>query len=137
MVLGRRRFPRLSEDVRITYRMIDQDQFQNDPVSSFAVNISGGGLCFETTEPLPRYAFLALEITASEFNSPVLALVRVIWCKAKGNIYRVGAEYWWVGWRNNDVQASLANYVATRITESEAILALSSVPSDEESESTL
>ena len=33
----RRRFPRLHKDFHITYRMVDQEKFENDPIKSLGV----------------------------------------------------------------------------------------------------
>jgi len=34
----RRRFPRLCKDFQITYRMVDQEKFDYDPIKSLALN---------------------------------------------------------------------------------------------------
>lgn len=111
-MLRRRKYPRLSQEFHVAYRLIDKTQFANDPISSLALNISGGGLCFETTEPLQKDALVALSIHSEEFRVPILALVKVAWCKARGDRYNIGAEFWWVGWRDQEAQNAIANYVA-------------------------
>ena len=112
----RRRFPRLRKDFQITYRMVDQDKLDHDPVKSLAVNISGGGVCFEATDNLQKGALVALDIRSDDFNAPVLALAKVVWCKPHGARYEVGAEFWWVGWGDDQAQATIANYVAAQTT---------------------
>jgi hypothetical protein len=107
-----RKYPRLSKDFHVTYRPIDKEQFANDPISSLALNISGGGVCFETTEPLQKDTLVALSIHSEDFRMPILALVKVAWCKARGERYNIGAEFWWVGWRDQEAQNAIANYVA-------------------------
>lgn len=107
-----RKFPRLSKDFHVTYRLINKEKFANDPISSLALNISGGGLCFESAEPLQRDALVALSIHSEDFRVPILALVKIAWCKAKGKSYNVGAEFWWVGWHDHEAQNAIANYVA-------------------------
>ena len=80
----RRRFPRLSKDFQITYRMVDQEKFDHDPIKSLALNISGGGVCFEATDNLQKGTLVALDIRSDDFNAPILALAKVVWCKPMG-----------------------------------------------------
>jgi len=121
----RRRFPRLSKKFKIAYKMVDQEKFDNDPVSSLALNISGGGVSFEASENLQPGALVALDIHSHDFDAPILALAKVVWCKPRGSRYQVGAEFWWVGWGDNKAQATIANYVAAQT-------ALTGVPNLEE-----
>lgn len=109
-----RRFPRLRKDFQVSYRMVDQEQFEKDPVCTLALNISGGGVCFEATEDLPAGALVALEIRSEDFGAPILALAKVVWCKPRGEAYKVGVEFWWIGWGDNQAQTTIANYVASQ-----------------------
>ena len=115
-MVWRRRFPRLSKDFQVTYRMVDQEKFDNDPIKSLAVNISGGGLCLEAADNLQKGALVALDIRSDDFNSPILALAKVVWCKPGGARYHVGAEFWWIGWGDDQAQTTIANYVTTQTT---------------------
>ena len=112
----RRRFPRLHKDFHITYRMVDQEKFDRDPIKSLALNISGGGVCFEATDNLQQGVLVALDIRSDDFSAPILALARIVWCKPCGAIYQVGAEFWWVGWGDDQAQTTIANYVAAQTT---------------------
>jgi hypothetical protein len=112
----KRRFPRLSRKFQISYKLVDQEKFDKDPVSSLALNISGGGVCFEATENLQAGALVALDIHSHDFDAPILALAKVVWCKPRGSRYQVGAEFWWVGWGDNQAQTNIANYVAAQTT---------------------
>jgi len=112
----RRRFPRLRKDFQITYRMVDQEKFDHDPIKSLALNISGGGVCFETTDNLQKGVLVALDIRSGDFNAPILALAKVVWCKPQGASYQVGAEFWWVGWGDDQAQTTIANYVTAQTT---------------------
>ena len=112
----RRRFPRLRKDFQITYRMVDQEKFDHDPIKSLALNISGGGVCFEATDNLQKGTLVALDIRSDDFNAPILALAKVVWCKPCGARYQVGAEFWWVGWGDDQAQTTIANYVAAQTT---------------------
>jgi Tfp pilus assembly protein PilZ len=80
------------------------------------LNISGGGVCFEATENLQKGDLVALEIRSDDFNAPILALTKVVWCKPKGEVHKVGAEFWWIGWGDNQAQRTIANYVAAQTT---------------------
>ena len=112
----RRRFPRLHKDFHITYRTVDQEKLDHDPIKGLAINISGGGVCFETTDNLQKGALVALDIRSDDFNAPILALAKVVWCKPHGAGYQVGAEFWWVGWGDDQAQTTIANYVAAQTT---------------------
>jgi len=112
----RRRFPRLRKDFQITYRMVDQEKFDHDPIKSLALNISGGGVCFEATENLQQGVLVALDIRSDDFNAPILALAKIVWCKPHGAGYQVGAEFWWVGWGDDQAQTTIANYVTAQTT---------------------
>jgi c-di-GMP-binding flagellar brake protein YcgR len=112
----RRRFPRLRKGFQITYRTVDQEKFEHDPVKSLAVNISGGGVCFEAAENLQKGILVALDIRSDDFNAPILALAKVVWCKPYGTKYQVGAEFWWVGWGDDQAQTTIASYVAAQTT---------------------
>ena len=112
----KRRFPRLRKGFQITYRTVDQEKFDHNPIKSLAVNISGGGVCFEATETLQKGILVALDIRSDDFNAPILALAKVVWCKPYGTRYQVGAEFWWVGWGDEQAQTTIASYVASQTT---------------------
>lgn len=110
----RRKFPRVSKEYSVSYSMVDQEQFDRNPVSSLAVNISGGGLCFTTEEPLDKGSMVALDIDADDLHSSILALAKVKWCKPlSGTTYEIGAEFWWIGWRDNEAQHTVADFINT------------------------
>jgi hypothetical protein len=115
-VFKRRNYPRIDKNYRIAYRLIDAEQFENIPVSSYAVNISGGGLCFTATEPFAKGAMIALDIAAADAHPSVLALAQVKWCKDRGDHFDIGAEFWWIGWRDNQVQHSMADFLSKQTT---------------------
>ena len=112
----RRRFPRLHKDFQITYRMVDQERFDQDPIKGLVLNISGGGVCFEAIDNLQKGTLVALDIRSDDFNAPILALAKVVWCKPHGAGYQVGAEFWWVGWGDDQAQTTIANYVTAQTT---------------------
>jgi hypothetical protein len=112
-VFKRRQFPRVSKEYRISYSHIDQEQFDHSPVNSLAVNISGGGICFNASEPLAKGSMVALDIQADDLRSSILALAKIKWCKAQRDQYEVGAEFWWIGWRDSEAQNAVADFITT------------------------
>ncbi len=120
--MKRRRFPRLKEGWALDYRVLDSTQFERDPVSTLAVNISGGGICLEAAEEVAPGAMLAIDLHSPAFDSPILALARVVWCKKKlfSDKYEIGAEFWWVGWRDSDAQGKVASYIQEKVPEADA-----------------
>jgi hypothetical protein len=112
----RRKYPRIDKEYSIAYRLIDAEQFERQSVSSCAVNISGGGACFTASEALAKGSMVALDINADDLQSSILALAQVKWCKNRGDHYDVGAEFWWIGWRDSHVQHSMADFLAIQTT---------------------
>lgn len=117
----KRRFPRLRKGFQITYRTVDQEKFDYNPIKSLALNISGGGVCFEATDNLQKGILVALDIRSDDFNAPILALAKVVWCKPYGAKYQVGAEFWWVGWGDDQAQTAIASYVTAQTTAASTV----------------
>jgi len=113
-MLDRRKFPRLDEKWDVDYRTITSEEFREDPISVLTVNISGGGICFEADEEIAKGTMLALELNSEAFPSPIIALAKAAWCKRerKKEIYEVGAEFWWIGWKDSDAQNTVAEYIS-------------------------
>ena len=122
LVFHRRKFPRIGKNYQLSYTIIDKAQFEENPLSSLVVNISGGGLCFEASSDLAKDTIVALEINSDDSHSAILALARVAWCKPKGSKYDIGAEFWWIGWRDTTAQTTIADFIATK-TASRKVLA--------------
>ena len=106
-----RSFPRLKDSVRIRYREIHSETFPGTEVESFTVNISGGGVCFASEGPVEPGVVLAIELGMPEFEAPVVTLGRVVWCKPASNRFEVGAEFWWIGWGDENVQRSIGDHI--------------------------
>lgn len=114
----KRKFPRLGETWDLDYKKIREKEFKMNAIDSLTVNISGGGICFEANEELPKGTMLALELRSREFPSPIMALAKSVWCKERDvGKYDVGAEFWWTGWKNNDSQKEMLDYVKKHIDE--------------------
>jgi len=115
-----RKFPRLNENWQITYRILENEKILKNPLYNSTVNISGGGLSFRAEKEIIPKTLLAIELKSEEFPSQILAMARVVWCKASQHEYELGAEFWWIGWRDNDAQQAIANHIASAIeTEGE------------------
>ena len=116
-MLDKRGFPRLSEIWDLDYTTISARELKKNPYSTYTMNVSGGGICFEADEEIPKGTMLALELKSKIFPSPIIALAETIWCKKKGEEvkYDVGVEFWWTGWKDSDAQKSLAEYISKKI----------------------
>ena len=109
---NQRRFQRLNEKWQLTYHILEEDHFLSGPIHQYTLNISGGGTCFTTDEEIKPGTPVALELNSDQYPAPILALANVVWCKRRRHTYEVGAEFWWVGWKNDSAQRTIANYVA-------------------------
>ena len=118
-MLEKRKFPRLGELWELDYKTIKVEKFKKNPLSSFTVNISGGGICFEANEEIPEGTMLALELRSVVFPSSIIVLGKTVWCKKekKKDKYVVGVEFWWTGWKDNDAQQRVSEYISKQIPE--------------------
>ena len=116
-MFDKRKFPRLGEIWELDYRKIGIEEFEKDPLNSFTVNISGGGIRFEANEEIPKGSMLALELKSRIFPSSIIGIGKTIWCKTgkEEDKYDIGIEFWWTGWRDNDAQKALAGYIDEKI----------------------
>ena len=104
----RRKFPRFSSKWRVTYQVSPEET----PVEQETVNISGGGICFTSDNPIDPGKTVSLELDSDSLPSTVFALARVVWCRKTAETYEVGAEFEsspeyavgakfeWIGWKN-------------------------------------
>ena len=114
---NRRRFPRLRESCNIRVRPLTGAMLPEgvDGVDAMTVNISGGGLCYESPEPVETGGFVAVELSLPEFPSPVLALARTAYGASEGPPYEIGLEFWWVGWGDDSAQRAIADFIKTEL----------------------
>jgi c-di-GMP-binding flagellar brake protein YcgR len=93
----RRRHRRFFEEVRVRYRDLEGVE----PSSwGRTKDLSLGGLCLSTAEPVPLGAHLALEVHIAQETSPILALgrvVRLIEDAEEEDGTAVGIEFLWIG----------------------------------------
>ena len=107
----RRKFPRLNSRWQINFRVIDSNQSQKDPICQYTNNISRGGICFTSDGAIEPNAMVALELAPDTFSTGLLALAKVVRCTRTPRWYEIGAEFWWIGWRDDG--APIANYLAS------------------------
>jgi len=118
-MIEKRKYPRLDENWKMTYRRLDLHDIE--PISTFTLNISGGGACFSADEKLEPGSLIALELKSPHLLSPIIAIARVIWCRRKGlrGKYDIGVEFWWIGWKDDGAQETIAKYIRQQLTNSE------------------
>ncbi len=109
----KREFLRLSEIWNLNYKIIALEDIQKTNISSLTVNISGGGVCFETDEEIPEGAMLVLDLISKHFPSPIIAIAKSVWCKQskKKDKFDVGVQFWWTGWKDNDSQEAVSEHI--------------------------
>lgn len=110
-----RKFPRINEGWKITYKILEKEAISKEPLNNFMVNISGGGICFQSKYEIIPNTTLAIEIDSEEFPSPVMALARAAWCNTTNQGYEIGAEFLWIGWKDSDAQQTIANHISSAI----------------------
>ena len=111
--MKRRKFPRLDESWNLTYRVIESASIAGSPINALMLNVSGGGICFSVEAPLAPGSILAVEMESADLDSPVICLARCVWCNPRklDGRHDVGAEFFWVGWKDDTAQVTIAEYV--------------------------
>jgi hypothetical protein len=117
-MMDNRKFPRLGKIWDLEYKIIKSEEFKTNPFKSLTVNISGGGICFESEKEIPKGTMLVLELKSTIFPSSIIALAQAVWCKKHmgKDKYDVGAEFWWTGWKDNNAQQAVADFINKQIT---------------------
>ena len=91
----RRRHKRFLEEVRVRYRDLEGVE---PSAWGRTRDLSLGGLCLSTAEPVPLGAHLALEVHIARETSPILALGRVVRViEPPDEEGSVGIEFLWIG----------------------------------------
>ena len=115
----RRQFQRVSEGCVVDVRTVDAD----DPVLAGMSqphgelqNISGGGVCLDLPDNPGSGSKLALKLHLPGFDSPVIALGKVVWARpgAAGRT-EVGIEFWWVGWEDAEAQEKIRRFISSQL----------------------
>ena len=115
----KREFLRLSEIWDLDYKIIALEDIKKSTISSLTVNISGGGVCFETNKEIPAGAMLVLELKSKHFPSPIIALAKSVWCKKakKKDKFDVGVQFWWTGWKENDSKEAVSEHIIKNLLD--------------------
>ncbi|MEE9392179.1 MAG: PilZ domain-containing protein [Planctomycetota bacterium] len=119
-LMENRGFPRVSANCEMTFRPVeDADGRFDDLKTKHAAalnNISGGGISFEAPAAVAEGQMLALELQLPGFPMEVISMGKVSWCDAqeKGG-YEIGVEFWWIGWKDEEAQNSIRNFIADRL----------------------
>lgn len=114
----RRRSPRAEVTFPVKYRIMDQSGTTQATVSGRAMNVSGSGLRFHTDQPVEIGSTLAAEFQIPASQSEIVAVGRVIWSRpADEGGFEVGLEFWWLGWRDENAQRALDDFVRTRLKD--------------------
>lgn len=118
-MLKKRKFPRIGENWQLKFRVIEKQVMQGSPLDSMALNVSGGGVCFSSRQEVKPGSMLALEIQTPGFDMPMIAMAKAVWCKKHrlDDVFELGCEFWWVGWKDNTAQEALADYIKKQTQE--------------------
>lgn len=119
-MLKKRKFPRVDGSWHLKFRVVDKQTVQGSPLESMALNVSGGGVCFTTKDTVEPGTLLALEMQSPGFDIPVIAMAKAVWCKKRhfDDMFDLGCEFWWVGWKDKSAQEALADYIQQQTTTS-------------------
>jgi c-di-GMP-binding flagellar brake protein YcgR len=115
-MLKKRKFPRIDQSWHLKYRTLEKHVDRNSPLSSLAINVSAGGVCFTSKNEVPPETMLALEIASPDLGMPIIAMAKAVWCKKRrmDDMFDLGCEFYWVGWKDDSAQKSLADYIKTQ-----------------------
>ena len=115
--LRQRKYPRVKERCQVKYRVVPETALEPEDGGGVAVNISGGGMCLSTDEPVKPGSMIAVEMSLADLPTPVISLGRVVWCERveAGTGYEIGVEFWWIGWADEEAQRRMLEYVRGKL----------------------
>jgi c-di-GMP-binding flagellar brake protein YcgR len=112
----RRREPRVGATFPVKYKVLDEQGRARSNVKGSAINISGSGVRFHTDEKLDSGCLISAELRLPKADADVIAVGKVAWSRpAHEGGFEVGVEFWWMGWRSEDAQQALADYVKSKL----------------------
>lgn len=115
----RRRHKRFLEDVRVRYRDLEGLE---PSAWGRTKDLSLGGLCLATPEPVSLGAHLALEVHIARETSPILALGRVVRVVEEPDDEGVvGIEFLWIGEEDRANLCRLAKFFEQKYGETGAL----------------
>ena len=117
---------RIAERCHLSYRPVGAEgapsHLAEDPSSDLAgrtdartLNLSASGLCLAAPSLLRPDQLLALELTLSDRESPVVAMGRVVWCDPDGEEFRVGVCFTWLRDEDKAAVTRVAQFVDERL----------------------
>lgn len=113
-----RQFPRVADSANLKWRVIVNGPQTGPTMRGLQLNISGGGICFLSNDPVPEGKMVALELQLPGFPSAILAMGKVVWSKpapdAPGE-FEIGAEFHWIGWDSAAAQEQVLNYIRRKL----------------------
>jgi PilZ domain len=116
-----RKYPRVKESCDLKYHIIEEAGGERaEGQGGVSVNISGGGMCFLSNDPITPGSMVALEMSLSHLPTPVVSLGRVVWCEeseARRDRFDVGIEFWWIGWADEEAQGQMLQYIQLKLKE--------------------
>ncbi len=120
---GKRDFPRISQACPLRFEHLEaMPEGVSSPSGDSAVmnNISGGGICFTNSVPVEKGSMLALEMDLPGFPTSVISMGKVVWCQDSEQTpgqYDVGVEFWWVGWRDQEAQQRVSEFITRSLND--------------------
>lgn len=106
---------RATDACRIVYRSLEGDTITERKSAARTLNLSASGLCLVADEPLVPDRHVALELTLSDREDPVVAVGRVVWCDRDGDKFRVGVCFTWLRDEDRGSLRIIGEYVARLI----------------------
>lgn len=124
---------RIAERCHVSFRSISADGVSSDSDSSSGgstgqaatqnpgrtigetLNLSASGLCLASPTLLRPDDHLALELTLSNSETPVVAMGRVVWCDPDGEVFRVGICFTWLRDEDRTELGKVASFVQDRL----------------------
>ena len=107
----RRKFPRLRDTCSIRVKPIAGASMPAEGIDAMTVNISGGGLCYRSPEPVGAGDFLAVEMSLPEFSSSIVAMGRAVFCDRGAEGYEVGSSLAHTGSPKERMAATMQHFV--------------------------
>ena len=103
---------RISERCQVSYRVLVDGQESPKKSAAETLNLSASGVCVRCDESLIPEGYVALELSLSDREDPVVAVGKVVWCDRDGDAFRVGVCYTWLRDEDRRDLGVIADYVA-------------------------
>jgi len=110
----RRKSDRLNIKWKLTYSVLQNNQFIQAPQSQSILDISSGGVSFMTEQVIVSNTIVAVELEPDSLSSSIWAFAKVVRCQRKDWGYQIGAKFWW---KNNTAQPAISDYVESQGTK--------------------